>query len=100
MPYQLTYCINFSGMLADEDDYIFYVNHIQSFLNTGMKNQLIIEDPVILPAFDEESMDHGYVVKARFLNTEYLHAGLNMLNSFCMLNFLIGDPDSVIETTV
>lgn len=70
---------------------------IQTFLNTGMKMQLIDAEPVILPAYDEKKSRQEYLVKARFKNTEDLQAGLNMLYCFCILNFLKDDPDAQIE---
>ena len=93
----LTYRIDFSDMLADEEDYIRYMNMIQTFVNTGMPMQVLRTDPEILPAFDENSESQEYIVKAKFKNTEDLQCGLNLLYSFCILNFLKDDPDAKIE---
>lgn len=95
--YYLTYHIDFSEMLVDEEDYIRYMNMIQTFVNTSMKMHIIPTYGEILPAFDENNETQEYIVNAKFKNVEDLQCGLNLLYSFCILNFLQDDPDAKIE---
>lgn len=97
MNYLLTYRIDFSDMLVDEADYFRYMNMIQAFANTALRNYLLATEPSILPAFDETSENQVYIIKARFKNTGDLHSALNLLYNFCMLNYLIDDPNARIE---
>lgn len=97
MAYLLTYKIDFTEMLADEDDYIRYMNKIQTFVNTGIEKQIIHSDAEIFPAYDEEKESYEYIVNARFNNAVDLQMGLDMLYSFCILNFLREDEHAVIS---